>query len=532
MPSCAFARIAAEVAPAEDIAVRLTIDTEVIVAPKTRYKQDHSSSKQQHDLSSDPTLPGPSTKPLSQEVVRATKQLLRVLPPSYILQATTNGVPQSEDVALVEPQHYLSLLEAFPSTRVCVRVKSCPGLDTSGTDVSQSQDKGKGKEETRQLQSLVYLQPNNSIPRGSIWLGLASRTHLRIQDRPFELLQLSKMGTKSAEASQSEHTPNGMADVPWPQEEGTLIAGFDKHIDRALSHLKQTLAYSMIARNNKIAPSGILVCGAPGAGKSLLLQKLASQAQHDVGILARVQYIKCAALVNLRTPQLKARLEEECTAAAWYNPSLIILDDLDHLIPAEVEHIDSFHALHVANILTATIRRVCAGKAVVVLASCKAPETLHAHLVQDHIFSERITLSAPEKEARKDILASLAASKVTSSSDLTLAEDLNFSAIAAQTDGYLPVDLRDLMDRALHQAAIRAGKAGRLVLELGATDINAAQADFTPLSLRDVKLQKSEVEWADIGGLQETKRVLRETLEWPTKYSAIFASSPLRLRSG
>lgn len=33
-------------------------------------------------------------------------------------------------------------------------------------------------------------------------------------------------------------------------------------------------------------------------------------------------------------------------------------------------------------------------------------------------------------------------------------------------------------------------------------------------------------------GLYETRRVLRETLEWPTKYGPIFKQSPLRLRSG
>ena len=33
-------------------------------------------------------------------------------------------------------------------------------------------------------------------------------------------------------------------------------------------------------------------------------------------------------------------------------------------------------------------------------------------------------------------------------------------------------------------------------------------------------------------GLCETRRVLRETLEWPSKYGPIFAQSPLRLRSG
>lgn len=33
-------------------------------------------------------------------------------------------------------------------------------------------------------------------------------------------------------------------------------------------------------------------------------------------------------------------------------------------------------------------------------------------------------------------------------------------------------------------------------------------------------------------GLIEPRRILRETLEWPTKYAQIFASCPLRLRSG
>lgn len=63
-------------------------------------------------------------------------------------------------------------------------------------------------------------------------------------------------------------------------------------------------------------------------------------------------------------------------------------------------------------------------------------------------------------------------------------------------------------------------------------DFVKAQADFVPLSLRDVKLHKSDTTWADIGGLKETKRVLRETLEWPTKYGPIFSQSPLRLRQG
>lgn len=77
-----------------------------------------------------------------------------------------------------------------------------------------------------------------------------------------------------------------------------------------------------------------------------------------------------------------------------------------------------------------------------------------------------------------------------------------------------------------------AAPAAPTHLTLTSEDFTAAQKGFVPLSLRDVKLQKSEVQWADIGGLVEARKTLRETLEWPTKYGAIFASCPLRLRSG
>lgn len=35
-------------------------------------------------------------------------------------------------------------------------------------------------------------------------------------------------------------------------------------------------------------------------------------------------------------------------------------------------------------------------------------------------------------------------------------KNLDFASIAAQTEGYLPADLRDLVDRSIHQAAMRS----------------------------------------------------------------------------
>ncbi|KAJ2807089.1 Peroxisome biosynthesis protein pex1 [Coemansia helicoidea] len=104
------------------------------------------------------------------------------------------------------------------------------------------------------------------------------------------------------------------------------------------------------------------------------------------------------------------------------------------------------------------------------------------------------------------------------------------------TEGYMPTDLHELYERAVHEATIRvlecslAATEGDVVVKHA--DLIRAHSGFKPASLRGVRLQSSQTRWSDIGGLEDTRRQLRETLELPTRYAAIFANSPLRLRSG
>lgn len=118
----------------------------------------------------------------------------------------------------------------------------------------------------------------------------------------------------------------------------------------------------------------------------------------------------------------------------------------------------------------------------------------------------------------------------------TLSADpsLNYIQLSSQTEGYLPADLVDLVDRAIYRAAVRTsgGADTSSSLLLTPQDFSSAQENFTPLSLRSLSLSTSSISWSSIGGLTETRRVLRETLEFPSRYAQIFASCPLRLRSG
>lgn len=294
--------------------------------------------------------------------------------------------------------------------------------------------------------------------------------------------------------------------------------------------------------------------------------------------LADPLYIDCAKHADERMPALKGRMRDWFDEACWHAPTVLVLDNLDRMIPAEVEvrqrshlrlflisvasadaggppsqHADSFPAVHLANTFLSLATAALSSRPIILVASAQSSVSLHPLLSSTHLLGETISLRGPDKRARRDvsydpsqvccslplndmsrqILRTLVEAKA-GSSNLQITPTLDYAAVAATTEGYLPADLRDLADRAVQQAAIRSlsERAAPAALTLTPEDFSTAQQGFVPLSLRDVKLQKSEVQWADIGGLVEARKTLRETLEWPTKYGAIFASCPLRLRSG
>ena len=49
-------------------------------------------------------------------------------------------------------------------------------------------------------------------------------------------------------------------------------------------------------------------------------------------------------------------------------------------------------------------------------------------------------------------------------------------------------------------------------------DFDSVLEGFKPLAIRNVSLHKAgELGWSDVGGLEDVKRSLVETLQWPSK---------------
>ncbi|KAF3930823.1 hypothetical protein ABW19_dt0200350 [Dactylella cylindrospora] len=347
------------------------------------------------------------------------------------------------------------------------------------------------------------------------------------------------------------HLPLSISDTPLPILPPGSIVGVDKTIETAANLLTRS--------------ASVLLTGARGSGKTSLVSVITGvlKTKHFFHVIP----ISCTKYADERLQNIKDTLARAIAEAKWFSPTVIVFDDLDRMIPAEVEHTDSTRSRYIAEAFGKTVRdlksTVRGSGQVVILATVQAKESVNSLVVGGHIFREIITLKAPNKDGRRKVLEQAVRGppdEQTPALDKTLAgsvrlknpgalmvngsepaplkieKGLDLLDIAGMTDGYMPADLQLLVGRARHEAIVRTVESGadddEGDLILTRKDFDKAIKGFVPAGLRGVKLQTSGAAWKDIGGLTDTRKILLETLEWPTRYAPIFANCPLRLRSG
>ncbi|CAD6586363.1 MAG: Peroxisome biosynthesis protein pex1 [Tremellales sp. Tagirdzhanova-0007] len=296
----------------------------------------------------------------------------------------------------------------------------------------------------------------------------------------------------------------------------------------------------------------LLIAGPKGSGKTSLSKLLAELLESDREILLSVSICQDYGVglnptsdvcyqdvgrieLDARVSHTKEKMTAWVEEATRRRPCLLILDALDTLLSPEHELTPSSNPAALANHFCHLFSAVHLPLGILVIVTASSSQTLHPLLAAKHIFGETMKINLPNKEIRKEILQAMVNEQRQSSTPPHAKEhspELDYVTLAGMSEGYTASDISDLVEGAMQQAIIHSGEAKDSRIELSMEDFVTAQAAFTPFNLRGVTLQKSNVQWSDIGGLYEPRRVLRETLEWPTKYAQIFANCPLRLRSG
>ncbi|WP_328651941.1 AAA family ATPase [Micromonospora sp. NBC_00330] len=245
---------------------------------------------------------------------------------------------------------------------------------------------------------------------------------------------------------------------------------------------------------------GVLLVGPAGSGKSALVRAVAAR----VG--ARVHPLWAPEVAALSSQAAAERLRVAASAARAEGPAVLLVTDVEALAPAD----DPGPVATVfRQVLAESIR---AGVAVV--CTTGRPEAVDPVLRAPDLLSLRISVPLPDQALRREQLTVL-------TRQVPLADDVRLDEVAARTPGFVAADLAALVREAGVRAALRQKSAETPTVSMA--DFTAAREVVRPTTMAASTLDLASVTLDDVGGLDEVKQTLTESVLWPLTYPDTFA---------
>ncbi|MCG5460768.1 AAA family ATPase [Micromonospora sp. MED01] len=245
---------------------------------------------------------------------------------------------------------------------------------------------------------------------------------------------------------------------------------------------------------------GVLLVGPAGSGKSALVRAVAAR----VG--ARVHPLWAPEVAALASQAAAERLRVAAAAARAEGPAVLLFTDVEALAPAD----DPGPVATVfRQVLAESIR---AGVAVV--CTTGRPEAVDPVLRAPDLLSLRISVPLPDQALRREQLTVL-------TRQVPLADDVRLDEVAARTPGFVAADLAALVREAGVRAALRQKSAETPTVSMA--DFTAAREVVRPTTMAASTLDLASVTLDDVGGLDEVKQTLTESVLWPLTYPDTFA---------
>lgn len=301
------------------------------------------------------------------------------------------------------------------------------------------------------------------------------------------------------------------------------IGGLGKELQRIREMIELPLKYpAVFDRLGVEPPKGVLLYGPPGTGKTLIARVVAAETN------AAFFIINGPEIINKFYGESESRLRSVFQEAQRRAPSIIFIDELDALAPKRAEMGGEVERRIVGQLLALMDGLASRGQ-VVLIGATNQPNALDAALRRPGRFDREIALRVPDVRGRMEILR-------IHSRDAALANDIDFARLAQLTPGFVGADLEALCREAAMNALRRVlphidYQRGYIPYEtlvslsITMTDFQSALREVEPSITREVYVEVSETSWDDIGGLEQTKNTLTESVEWPLRYPEVYANA-------
>ncbi len=194
-------------------------------------------------------------------------------------------------------------------------------------------------------------------------------------------------------------------------------------------------------------PRGVLLCGKPGTGKTLLAKAVAGEAGVPFIAMSGSEFIEMFAGLGA------SRVRKLFAKAKKLSPCIVFIDEIDAIGSrrtggggAESENNQTLNQLLVEMDGFET------DNAVIVLAATNRPEMLDKALLRPGRFDRQITVAPPDIKGREQILKIHA-------KDKKFADDINLADIADDTAGFTGAELSNILNEAAIIATVNDHEA-------------------------------------------------------------------------
>ena len=315
-----------------------------------------------------------------------------------------------------------------------------------------------------------------------------------------------------------------------PQVTYEDIGGLTDEIKKVREMIELPLRHPEIFEKLGIeAPKGILLYGPPGTGKTMLAKAVANESN------AHFISISGPEIMSKFYGESEARLREIFKEAREKSPSIIFIDEIDSIAPKREEVSGEVERRVVSQMLSLMDGLEARGK-VIVISATNRPNAIDPALRRPGRFDREIEIKVPDKKGRMDILA-------IHTRNMPLSDDVNRIKVAAVTHGYVGADLEYLckeaamkcLRRLLPELNLEDEKVPPETLDkliVIGDDFQKALKEVTPSGMREVFIENPDVQWDEVGGLDDVKRELQEAVEWPMKYPGLYEKLGHRMPRG
>ena len=300
------------------------------------------------------------------------------------------------------------------------------------------------------------------------------------------------------------------------------IGGLGNQVQRIREMIELPLKYPEIFERLGVQPpKGVFLYGPPGTGKTLIVRAVAHETD--------------AYFINISGPEImgkfygesEGRIRKIFEEAQAHAPSIIFIDEIDAIAPKreDMGGEKQVEKRVVAQLLSLMDGLESRGK-VIVIGATNIPNSIDPALRRPGRFDREISISIPDKKGRLEILH-------IHTRGVPLSANVDMEKIAEITHGFVGADLEALAREAamtslrkiLPEIDFELSEIPYellMSLEITMENFMSAMKEVEPSAIREVFVEVPDVKWEDVGGLDEIKEALKETVEWPLKYADLF----------